>query len=111
MGGEIVGAYAMVQPGEYRYLRPKPGSNYRQLFYGRIRAEVLYRETVGPGALTPDEVAKEYSVPVEAVIEAIDYCAKNKQLLDSERDREWQRIQAAGRDRWPYAPQESQPAP
>ena len=30
---------------EYKYLRPKRGSRYRQLFFGRIRAEVLYRET------------------------------------------------------------------
>ena len=41
-------------------LGPKPGSNYRQLFVnGRIRAEILYRETVGQEPLTPEEVARE----------------------------------------------------
>lgn len=58
---------------EYKHLQPKPGSNYRQLFVnGRIRAEVLYRETVGPEALTPEEVALEYGLPLEAVEESID---------------------------------------
>ncbi len=41
----------------YRFLMPKPGSNYRQLFVnGRIRAEVLYRETVGPEPLSPEQL-------------------------------------------------------
>ena len=73
--------------GEYQYLKPKRGSRYRQLFFGRIRAEVLYRETVGREPLTPQEVASEYNVPLEAVLEAIDYCVKNKDLLDAERAR------------------------
>jgi hypothetical protein len=93
----------MQTDGEYKFLRAKRGSRYRQLFFGRIRAEVLYRETVGRDSLTPEEVAREYNVPVEAVLEAIDYCVKNKALLDAERAREEAEIKAAGRDRWPYA--------
>ena len=95
--------------GEYQYLKPKRGSRYRQLFFGRIRAEVLYRETVGTEPLSPDEVAREYNVPVEAVLEAIDYCVKNKDLLDAERAREDAQIKAAGRDQWPYAPTAAKP--
>ena len=94
----------MPEPTPYKYLQPKTNSNYRQLFYGRIRAEILYRETVGPEPLTPEEVADQYNVPVEAVYEAIDYCIKNQQLLDEERAREEARIRACGQDRWPYAP-------
>lgn len=89
---------------EYKHLRPKRGSRYRQLFVGRIRAEVLYRETVGNEPLTPEQVASEYDVPMEAVLEAIDYCIKNKELLDAERAREDVAIRKAGRDKWPYAP-------
>src|SRR5439155_4187549 len=89
---------------DYKYLKPKRGSRYRQLFFGRIRAEVLYRETVGTEPLTPEEVSREYNVPVEAVLEAMDYCVKNKDLLDAERAREDAEIKAAGRDQWPYAP-------
>lgn len=91
----------------YEYLSPKVGgSNYRQLFVrGRIRAEVLYRETVGREPLTPAEVAKEYDLPIEAVLEAIDYCVKNEALLNEERSREEAWIRANGHDQWPYAPQ------
>jgi hypothetical protein len=90
--------------GDYKYLKPKTGSRYQQLFFGRIRAEVLYRETVGREPLTPSEVAREYNVPLGAVLEAIDYCIKNKELLDAERAREDDEIRATGHDQWPYAP-------
>ena len=100
----------MSEQVEYKHLKPKPGSNYRQLFvHGRIRAEILYRETVGPEPLTPAEVAGEYGLPVEAVLEAIDYCLRSdvQSLLDAERARETDRIKAAGHDQWPYAPRDS----
>jgi hypothetical protein len=100
----------MAERVEYKYLKPKPGSNYRQLFvHGRIRAEILYRETVGPEPLTPEEVASEYGLPVEAVVEAISYCLRGdiQKLLDAERAREAARIKSAGRDQWPYAPRDS----
>lgn len=98
----------MVERVEYQYLKPKPGSNYRQLFVnGRIRADVLYRETVGSEPLTPEEVATEYGLPLEAVVEAVDYCLHNQTLLDEDRSREAARIRAAGRDQWPYGPRDS----
>lgn len=99
----------MSRNDNYQYLHPKVGgSNYRQLFVnGRIRAEVLYRETVGPEPLTPDEVAREYDVPLDAVLEAIDYCLTNESLLTEERRREEAWIHASGRDKWPYAPRET----
>ena len=101
----------MIEQVEYKYLKPKPGSNYRQLFVGRIRAEILYRETVGPEPLTAEEVAREYGLPVEAVLEAIDYCHRSdvQQLLDAERAREEAWIKATGRDKWPYAPRHYEP--
>jgi hypothetical protein len=97
----------MAERAEYKYLKQKPGSNYHQLFVqGRIRAEILYRETVGPEPLKPEAVAIEYGLPVEAVREAIAYCLRSdtQKLLDAERARETVRIKAAGRDQWPYAP-------
>lgn len=45
------------------------------------RAEIIYRETVGSEPLTPEEVAHEYDVPVEAVLDAIDYCERNRRAL------------------------------
>ena len=97
----------METTSEYKHLKPKRGSRYKQLFFGRIRAEVLYRETVGTEPLTPTDVAREYNVPLDAVLEAIDYCTKNKELLDAERAREEASIKKAGRDKWPYAPKPS----
>ena len=94
----------MAEQVEYKHLKPKPGSNYRQLFvHGRIRAEILYRETVGPEPLAPEEVAGEYALPIGAVEEAIDYCRRSdiQKLLEAERARETDRIKAAGRDKWP----------
>jgi hypothetical protein len=45
--GSFGEGFVMRECAEYQYLQTKPGSNYEQLFCGRIRAEVLYRETVG----------------------------------------------------------------
>lgn len=96
----------------YRYLRVKRGSNYRQLAVnGRIRAEILYRQTVGPEALPPEQVAQEYSLPVEAVLEAIRYCEQNQEVLDADRAMEDASIKAHGLDRWPHAPKDSKPMP
>ena len=91
---------------EYRHLEARPRSNYRQLWVkGRhIRAEVLYRLTVGPEPRTPKEVAEDYDLPVEAVIEAVDYSVHNKALLDAERAREEARIRELGLDKPPYVP-------
>jgi len=70
----------------YEYLKPKAGSNYRQLFVnGRIQAEIIYRATIGLEPLTPEDVAKEYGLPVHAVLEAIDYCLHNQEVLDADR--------------------------
>jgi hypothetical protein len=100
----------MSEPIRYKYLQPKRGSRYQQLAVnGRIRAEILYRETVGAEPLTPEQVAKEYNLPVEAVLEAIHYCEHNRDLLDAERAREQATIEARGLDRWPHAPQAYEP--
>jgi uncharacterized protein (DUF433 family) len=72
---------------EYKYLGPRiGGSRYRQLFVKgtRIRAEVIYRDVVGPEQMTPEEVARNWNVPLEAVLECIDYCEKNADLLRQE---------------------------
>jgi hypothetical protein len=95
---------------QYKYLKPKRGSRYRQLFVnGRIMAEVLYRETVGRQPVTPDEVAREYSLPVEAVLEAIHYSEHNPDILEEDRRREAALIKHDGRDRWPHAARGYQP--
>jgi hypothetical protein len=107
----FVEGHSMQGNSQYKYLQPKRGgSNYRQLFVnGRIRAEVLHRETVGKEPLTPEEVAREYDVPLEAVQEAIDYCMKNQEILDADRTMEERSIKSHGVDKWPYAPRDYRP--
>jgi uncharacterized protein (DUF433 family) len=85
----------------YHYLEPRPGSSYRQWFIKdrRIRAEILYRQTLGEDARTPEQVAHDYSLPVEAVLEAIDYCQKYPEVLQADRDREWANIVKDGYDK------------
>jgi uncharacterized protein (DUF433 family) len=81
----------MVETIDYIHLAPRAGSAYRQYFVrGRnLRAETLYRAIVGSEPMTPDEVARDYDVPVEAVREAVHYCVHNESLLQREREEDW----------------------
>jgi hypothetical protein len=72
-------------------------------------AEILYRQTVGREPRSPEQVAEDYSVPLAAVREAIDYCQQNPQVLEEDRQREAAHVQQDGRDRWPYAPHDFVP--
>jgi uncharacterized protein (DUF433 family) len=86
----------------YRFLEARPRSHYRQLWVkGRhLRAEVLYRCTVGAEPRTPTEVAQDYELPLEVIEEAIAYAIQHEALLTAERDREVVRMHALGLD-WP----------
>jgi len=86
-------------PHPWKYLEPRPGSFYRQLFVKgkRIRARVLYGWTLCEDPkLTPEEVAAEFDVPVEAVREAIAYCESNPPELEQDYRREEALTEAMG---------------
>ena len=87
-------------PTQYPHLEPRPGSNYRQLFLKgrRIRAAVIDEAVHGPDPRTPEEFARDYQVPLDAVIEALDYVVQNRPLIEQERDREAARLRARGFD-------------
>jgi uncharacterized protein (DUF433 family) len=73
-------AFAMASVATtYKYLVPKPKSLYRQLFIRDrwIAARTLYGMSSGEDAMTPEEIAADYSLPVEAVLEALAYCQSN----------------------------------
>jgi uncharacterized protein (DUF433 family) len=82
----------------YQHLEARPGSNYRQLWLKgrRIRAAVVDEVVHGLDPRTPEEFAQEYQVPLEAVLEALDYVARNRPLIEQEREREAARLRAAG---------------
>jgi uncharacterized protein (DUF433 family) len=94
------GAMSTKTKTEYQHLEPRPGSNYRQLFLKgrRIRAAVVDEAIHGPDPYTAEEFAMEYQVPLDAAVEALDYVARNRPLIEQERDREAARLRARGCD-------------
>ncbi len=85
----------------WKYLTPNPKSAYQQLFVKgtRIRAEVLYGMLVDgdpPDPITPEQIAADMNVPVEAVREAIAYCEANPPEVRADHAREEGRMKAAG---------------
>ena len=64
-------------PKQWVYLVPNPKSYLRQLFVKGtdFPAWDLYAATAHPDEpMTPEQVAEDYGIPVEAVREAIAYC-------------------------------------
>ncbi len=90
----------------YQFLEPRAASNYRQLFVrGRsLRAETLYRATLGAEPRTPEEVAADFGVPLTAVHEAVHYCLHNEELLRQEREAVLADMRDRGLDKPPYVP-------
>jgi uncharacterized protein (DUF433 family) len=97
----------------YQHLECRPGSNYKQLFVKgrRIRAEILYRQTIGNDSRTPQQVAADYELPLETVQEAIQYCIENPQVLQEDRDREQANVIEDEQKQPPIVPVNFQPAP
>ena len=48
----------------------------------------------GPDPFTPEELSRDFQVPPEAVLEALDYVAQNLPLMKHERDHEAARLRA-----------------
>src|SRR5207245_11286548 len=86
-------------PPNYKYLTRKPGSNYKQLFIKDrwIAARTLYGKYVNEELpMTPEEIAADYNLPLEAVLEAIAYCESNPPELAEDYAREEARMKATG---------------
>src|SRR5271156_1122617 len=84
----------------WKYLVPKPKSNYRQLFIKDrwIAARTLYGQILGDDARTEAEVAADFGLPLEAVREAIAYCESNPPEILQDWEREQASIETAGLD-------------
>jgi uncharacterized protein (DUF433 family) len=91
----------------WEYLEPRAKSAYRQLFVKgtRIRARVIYGLFMSEEEpMTPEEIAGEYSLPLEAVKEAIKYCESKPQEIEEDFQREEARVQARMRRNASQAP-------
>ena len=82
----------------YVHLAPNPKSAYKQFFVKgtRIRARVLYGWHACEEPMAPEEIAREFKLPVEAVREAIAYCESNPPELLEDYVREEALSEAAG---------------
>src|SRR5437879_13304094 len=83
----------------YRYLARKPKSVYKQLFIKDrwISARTLYGMYVNEEMpMKPEEIAADYSLPLEAVLEAIAYCESNPPELAQDWAREQAIMEASG---------------
>lgn len=89
------------------YLDPKPGSVYRQLFIkGRnIAARTIYGCAVREeDPMTPEEIAADYGLPLDAVLEAIAYCQSDPPEIREDWEREEANMRAMAREpeKYPY---------
>jgi uncharacterized protein (DUF433 family) len=95
---------------QYKYLTRKPKSVYKQLFIKDrwISARTLYGMYVNEEMpMTPDEIAADYNLPLEAVLEAIAYCESNPPELAQDYAREEAVKEATGMNEpnYKYHPQ------
>ena len=90
---------------DYVYLAPNPKSSYKQLFVKgtRIPARALYGWYACAEPRTPEEIAADYNLPVEAVKEAIAYCQSNPPELLEDYAREAAIMEAKGMNDPNYA--------
>lgn len=85
----------------WKYLAPKPKSNYKQLFVfangRRACARDLYGQYVSEeDPMTVEEIAADYDLPVEAVEEAIQYCESDPPEIREDYEREQRLMEALG---------------
>jgi uncharacterized protein (DUF433 family) len=84
----------------WKYLARKPKSQYRQLFVKDrwVAARTLYGQSVGEDSRTPEEIADDFDLPLEAVLEAIAYCQGNPPEIRQDWEREEALVRATGMD-------------
>lgn len=84
---------------QYKYLTRKPKSVYKQLFIRDrwVSARTLYGMYVNEEMpMTTEEIAADYDLPLEAVVEAIAYCESNPPELAQDYAREKAIMEASG---------------
>ena len=86
---------------QWKYLEAHPGSSYKQLFIKgtRLRAEIIAGEMEDgepDNPVTPEEIAADRNLPVEAVREAIAYCESDPPEIEEDHRRDRERMQELG---------------
>jgi uncharacterized protein (DUF433 family) len=84
---------------QWKHLAANPKSAYKQLFIKgtRIRARILYGDYMSAEEpRTPEQIAEDYGLPLEAVREAIAYCQSKPPEIDEDFQREEKLMEATG---------------
>jgi uncharacterized protein (DUF433 family) len=85
---------------EWKWLERDPKSSLKQLSIKdrRIRARTLYGMHVNDEApMRPEEIAADYNLPLEAVLEAIEYCQADPPEIRDDFEAEERSIEEAER--------------
>jgi len=81
----------------YECLEPHPGSFYRELFVRGLNLRpsrlIAWMEAEG---LTPEQAAADRGLPVEAVLEAMDYVRNHPSVIAHDLEREHQLLHNRG---------------
>ena len=83
----------------WKHLTPNPKSVYKQLFIRgtRIRARVVYGLFMSDEEpMTPEVIAAEFNLPLDAVKEAIAYCQNDPPEIKEDFEREERLMEATG---------------
>jgi uncharacterized protein (DUF433 family) len=86
-------------PTNWTHLEARPKSSYLQLFIKgtRTRAELIYWDYIhAEEPWTPEQIASEYGLPLEAVQEAIVYCQSNPPEIEQDIRHEEALMKATG---------------
>ena len=81
----------------WKHLAPNPKSAYKQLFIKgtRIRARVVYGMFMSDEEpMTPEQIAADFNLPLEAVQEAIAYCQSDPPEIKKDFEREERLMEA-----------------
>ena len=84
---------------QYKFLERDPKSCYRQLSIKgrRIKARTLYgRYMSEEEPMTAEEIAEDYDLPIEAVLEAIAYCESDPPEIREDFERDERLMEASG---------------
>ena len=87
------------KPRDWKYLERRPGSSYEQLAIKgkRIWAWTLYCEFMNAQEpRTPEQIAENWGLPLEAVQEAVAYCQTNPPELREDKRKDDLLAEAVG---------------
>ena len=97
MNVTTVKANTTAETRTFRYLEPRADKSSQELFVlGRgIRASTIWHDLYIQ-RFSPDQIASDRGLPIEAVYEALAFCQENWEMICREKDDERQQMEEDG---------------